>query len=42
MKREKKQKKNGKTLAQQGLPCGNRSYNFEKDTTLQRKNENYI
>ena len=33
-----KQQKNGKSLAQQGLPCGNGSYSFEKDTNLQRKN----
>ena len=39
---KQKQQKNGKSLAKQGLPCGNGSYSFEKDTNLQRKNENYI
>ena len=39
---KEKQQKNGKSLAKQGLPCGNGSYNFEKDSNLQRKNENYI
>ena len=40
--KKENQQKNGKGLAQQGLPCGNGSYNLEKDTNLQRKNENYI
>ena len=31
-----------KNLAQQGLPGRIRSYNFGKDTNLQRKNEGYI
>ena len=35
-------KKNGKSLARQGLPCGNGSCDFENDTSLQRKNENYL
>ena len=39
---KQKQQKNGKSLAHQGLLCGNGSYSFEKDTNLQRKNENYI
>ena len=43
MKRGKKNsKKNGKGLSQQGLSCGDGSYNLGKDTNLQRKNENYI
>ena len=42
IQKKEKQQKNGKSLAQQGLPCGNGSYNFEKDTNLQRKNQNYI
>ena len=41
-KEKEKQQKNGKSLAQQGLPCGNGSYSFEKDTNLQRKTENYV
>ena len=43
MKREKEEiaKKIGKGLPQQGLSCGDGSYNLDKDTNLQRKNENY-
>ena len=39
-KGEKKQNSIG--LAEKALPCGNGSYNFEKNTKLQRKNEKYI
>ena len=42
MRESQKKKKNSKGLAQKGLPCGNGSYNFEKDTKLQRENEKYI
>ena len=35
-------KKNRNGLAEKGLPCGKGSYNFEKDTKLQRENERYI
>ena len=38
-KGEKKQQKNSKGLAEKALPCGNGSYNFEKDTKLQKENE---
>ena len=31
--------KNGNGLAEKALPCGNGSYNFEKDTKLQKENE---
>ena len=34
--------KNSNGLAEKALPCGNGSYNFKKDTKLQRENEKYI
>ena len=39
---KKTTQKNGNGLAEKALPCGNGSYNFEKDTKLQRENEKYI
>ena len=36
---KKNTKKNSNGLAEKALPCGNGSYNFEKDTKLQRENE---
>ena len=32
-----KAEKNSKGLTQKGLPCGNGSYNFEKNTKLQKR-----
>ena len=39
---KKNTKKNSNGLAEKALPCGNGSYNFDKDTKLQRENEKYI
>ena len=36
---KKNTKKNSNGLAEKALPCGNGSYNFEKDTKLQRENQ---
>ena len=41
-KGEKKHQKNSNGLAEKALPCENGSYNFEKNTKLQRENEKYI
>ena len=35
-------KKISNGVAEKALPCGNGSYNFVKDTKLQRENEKYI
>ena len=40
--KKKKHQKNSSGLAEKALPCGNGSYNFEKNTKLQRENERYI
>ena len=39
---KKNSKKNSNGLAEKALPCGNGSYNFEKDTKLQREKEKCI
>ena len=39
---KKNTKKISNGLAEKALPCGNGSYNFEKNTKLQRENEKYI
>ena len=39
---KKNTKKNSNGLAEKALPCGIGSYNFKKDTKLQRENEKYI
>ena len=38
----KNSEKMTKVWPMQGLPCMDGSYNFGKDTNLQRKNEGYI
>ena len=40
--KKKNSKKNSNGLAKKALPCGNGSYNFEKDTKLQREKEKCI
>ena len=44
--KEKGEKKTAKKISKvwprKAFPCGNGSYNFEKDTKLQRENEKYI
>ena len=39
---KKNSKKSSKGLAEKASPCGNGSYNLEKDTKLQREKEKYI